>query len=46
MSSYTITHEKAECFYDGYERKGEAKESDVAAFRKSWQRPKWHVLTQ
>jgi hypothetical protein len=33
-------------FLDGYERKGEAKESDVTAFRKSWQRPKWHVLTQ
>lgn len=33
-------------FLDGYERSGKAVESSVDEFRKSWQRPKWHVLTQ
>ena len=31
-------------FLDGAERQKRAVESDVAAFRASWQRPKWHVL--
>lgn len=31
-------------FIDGSERNKRAVESDVAAFRTSWQRPKWHVL--
>ncbi|HEV2692337.1 MAG TPA: YiiX/YebB-like N1pC/P60 family cysteine hydrolase [Verrucomicrobiae bacterium] len=33
-------------FLDGHEREGKAVESSVEEFRKSWQRPKWHVLTQ
>jgi hypothetical protein len=33
-------------FLDGHEREGKAVESTVADFRQSWQRPKWHVLTQ
>ena len=33
-------------FLDGYERKGAAVEADVEAFRKSWRRPKWHILVQ
>lgn len=33
-------------FLDGYERGGKAVESGVDEFRKSWQRPKWHVLVQ
>jgi hypothetical protein len=31
-------------FLDGAERQKRAVESDVAGFRTSWQRPKWHVL--
>jgi hypothetical protein len=31
-------------FLDGEERLKRAEESDVATFRASWQRPKWHVL--
>ena len=33
-------------FLDGHEHEGKAVESTVDEFRKSWQRPKWHVLTQ
>jgi len=33
-------------FLDGHEREGKAVESNVTQFRQSWQRPKWHVLTQ
>ncbi|MEP7157469.1 MAG: YiiX/YebB-like N1pC/P60 family cysteine hydrolase, partial [Betaproteobacteria bacterium] len=33
-------------FYDGHERKGNAVESNLAEFRKSWQRPKWHIFVQ
>ena len=33
-------------FLDGQERQGVAKEADVAAFRSSWRRPKWHILIQ
>jgi hypothetical protein len=33
-------------FLDGHEREGKAVEASVDEFRKSWQRPKWHVLTQ
>lgn len=33
-------------FLDGHERGRKAVESDVAAFRESWKRPKWHILTQ
>jgi len=33
-------------FLDGYEKTASARETDVAEFRRSWQRPKWHVLTQ
>lgn len=33
-------------FLDGHERGRKAVESDVAAFRASWKRPKWHILTQ
>jgi hypothetical protein len=33
-------------FLDGLERKNEAIEASVVEFRKSWQRPKWHVLVQ
>lgn len=31
-------------FLDGQERRGVAVESSVAEFRRSWRRPKWHVL--
>lgn len=31
-------------FYDGIARGKSARESTVAEFRKSWQRPKWHIL--
>jgi hypothetical protein len=31
-------------FYDGNESKGKAVRSDVEAFRKSWERPKWHII--
>lgn len=33
-------------FLDGREKSSSAREADVAEFRRSWQRPKWHVLTQ
>lgn len=33
-------------FLDGNERKGHAVETGLAAFRSSWRRPKWHLLTQ
>lgn len=33
-------------FLDGQERAGRAVEAPVNEFRKSWQRPKWHLLTQ
>jgi len=33
-------------FLDGHEREGKAVEASVDEFRKTWQRPKWHVLTQ
>ncbi len=33
-------------FIDGFERKGEAIISTLPAFRESWKRPKWHVITQ
>jgi hypothetical protein len=33
-------------FLDGSEKTNSAAEADVGEFRKSWQRPKWHVLTQ
>jgi hypothetical protein len=33
-------------FLDGFEKTTSAREADVAEFRRSWQRPKWHVLTQ
>jgi hypothetical protein len=33
-------------FLDGYERGGKAVTSSADEFRKSWQRPKWHVITQ
>lgn len=32
-------------FLDGSEKTDSAVESDVSEFRRSWQRPKWHVLT-
>jgi hypothetical protein len=31
-------------FLDGHEGDGVAVESDLAAFRESWKRPKWHIL--
>lgn len=31
-------------FLDGNEKSGAAVESDLAAFRASWRRPKWHIL--
>lgn len=31
-------------FLDGNEKEKRAVESDVTAFRKSWNRPKWHIL--
>jgi hypothetical protein len=33
-------------FLEGQERDGTAVERDVEAFRQSWRRPKWHLLTQ
>ena len=33
-------------FLDGHEREGKAVVADVAQFRQSWQRPKWHIFTQ
>ena len=33
-------------FLDGQEKAGSAVEAGVEEFRKSWQRPKWHVLVQ
>ena len=33
-------------FLDGIEQKGMAVESGIDAFRESWKRPKWHILTQ
>jgi hypothetical protein len=33
-------------FLDGSEKTNSAAEAGVAEFRRSWQRPKWHVLTQ
>lgn len=31
-------------FLDGHEKEKLAAESDLKAFRESWQRPKWHIL--
>ena len=33
-------------FLDGQEKSGMAIEAGVEVFRKSWRRPKWHVLVQ
>ncbi len=33
-------------FLDGDEKMKQAVVSDVAAFRDSWNRPKWHILVQ
>ncbi len=33
-------------FLDGQQRSGRAIEADLAGFRRSWQRPKWHIVTQ
>ncbi len=33
-------------FLDGDAQKGEAVEADLARFRESWKRPKWHIVTQ
>jgi len=33
-------------FLDGYEAEGTAVEAGPDEFRRSWRRPKWHVLTQ
>jgi hypothetical protein len=33
-------------FLDGFEKTASARESDLGEFRRSWQRPKWHVLIQ
>lgn len=33
-------------FFDGQERRRSAQPASLEAFRQSWQRPKWHVLTQ
>lgn len=33
-------------FLDGDEKRRQAAEADVAAFRESWKRPKWHILVQ
>ena len=33
-------------FLDGSERKGRAVEATVEDFRKSWRRPKWHIMLQ
>jgi hypothetical protein len=31
-------------FFDGNEKKEKAVQEDVSAFRKSWERPKWHIV--
>ena len=33
-------------FLDGQERRTQAVEASLAAFRESWRRPKWHVFVQ
>jgi hypothetical protein len=33
-------------FLDGFEKGGEAIASSVDEFRKSWRRPKWHIMVQ
>jgi hypothetical protein len=33
-------------FLDGQERPGQAVEASAEEFRRSWRRPKWHVLVQ
>lgn len=33
-------------FMDGQARTGQAEAADLARFRASWRRPKWHILTQ
>lgn len=33
-------------FLDGQAREGHAVSADLDAFRASWRRPKWHILTQ
>jgi hypothetical protein len=33
-------------FFDGQEKSKTAIKSDIKSFRKSWKRPKWHILTQ
>lgn len=33
-------------FLDGNERTGKAAESTLEAFRETWKRPKWHVISQ
>ncbi len=33
-------------FLDGHEREQQAVVADLATFRKSWKRPKWHILVQ
>ncbi|MCG7911546.1 MAG: hypothetical protein JAY82_17420 [Candidatus Thiodiazotropha taylori] len=33
-------------FLDGHEKSRTATESDVAGFRQSWKRPKWHIFIQ
>jgi hypothetical protein len=33
-------------FLDGHEPSGHARPSTMEAFRESWRRPKWHLLTQ
>jgi len=31
-------------FYDGTEKENKAKRAGIEAFRKSWKRPKWHIM--
>jgi len=31
-------------FFDGNEKKEKAVRADVELFRKSWERPKWHIV--
>ncbi len=47
-SEYSVEGEQFSLvlFLDGHERQGQAVEADIDAFRKSWQRPKWHILIQ
>ena len=33
-------------FLDGIEREQRSQVFDASSFRKSWQRPKWHILIQ